>query len=226
MNEEADDLTALEEARDKTTSDFVSGLKERESLKKELEEKTKALNHVKGQNYDLMKKLDDLEKKLAEMKTESKPQTKRPKSSAMSKKRVSKRKVPRKEKAKDTLSPDAAGTHEDVFETQEKLYQAIAAKYPELSISTVLMAEKKFADADADRSGTIDATELEKILDNSTLVFTKAQVADIFNSIDKDKTGSVDFFECLEVLDGLRNNRRTDLPVSLQRNKSSVCTIQ
>lgn len=31
--------------------------------------------------------------------------------------------------------------------------QAIAAKYPELSISTVLMAEKKFADADADRSG-------------------------------------------------------------------------
>lgn len=69
MNEEADDLTALalEEARDKTTADFVSGLKERESLKKELEEKTKALNHVKGQNYDLMKKLDDLEKKVSNL---------------------------------------------------------------------------------------------------------------------------------------------------------------
>lgn len=49
---------------DKMTSDFVTGLKERESLKKELEEKTRELNKVKGQNYDLLKKVEDLEKQV------------------------------------------------------------------------------------------------------------------------------------------------------------------
>ena len=53
------------ETVDKTTSDFVLGLKERESLKKELEEKTRELNRVKGQNYDLVKKVEDLEKQVS-----------------------------------------------------------------------------------------------------------------------------------------------------------------
>ena len=49
---------------DRTTSDFVTGLKEREALKKELEEKTRELNKVKGQNYDLLKRIEDLEKQV------------------------------------------------------------------------------------------------------------------------------------------------------------------
>lgn len=49
---------------DKTTSDFVSGLKEREALKKELEDKTRELNKVKGQNYDLLKRTEELEKQV------------------------------------------------------------------------------------------------------------------------------------------------------------------
>ena len=51
--------------RDKTTSDFVSGLKEREALKAEVAEKTKELNKVKGQNYDLLKRIDELEKQVS-----------------------------------------------------------------------------------------------------------------------------------------------------------------
>ena len=49
---------------DKTTSDFVTGLKEREALKKELEDKTRELNKVKGQNYDLLKRTEELEKQV------------------------------------------------------------------------------------------------------------------------------------------------------------------
>ena len=53
-----------EQEVDKTTSDFVTGLKEREQLRKDLQERTSELNKMKGQNYDLMKKVDDLEKQV------------------------------------------------------------------------------------------------------------------------------------------------------------------
>lgn len=212
---------------DKTTSDFVTGLKEREALKKELEEKTRELNKVKGQNYDLLKKIEDLEKQASVMKSEAKLQGSRPKSAAMSRKKVAKRKVPRKGKQKnDLLTPQAANTNEDIFEDSEKLYQAIAEKYPELSLSTVLMAEKKFIEADIDKSGTIDGKELETILDSSQMLFTKDQVNEILKSIDNDNTESLDFFECLEAIDQLNKNRKTKLPQSLQRNRSAVCLIQ
>eukprot|EP00794_Sanderia_malayensis_P020142 gene20142-22115_t len=220
---------AGEQERDKTTSDFVSGLKERESLKKELSEKTTELNKVKGQNYDLLKKIEDLEKRIEESKViggKPSPKVKRPKSGAMSKKRVVKRKVPKKGKAKDSLSPDTANATADVFEDSDKLYKAIADRYPELSISTVLTAEKKFAEADEDGSGTIDAKELEHILDSSNLMFTKQQVEDILNSIDADHTLSIDFFECLEVLDRIRSNKKTGLPDSLKNTKTAICVVQ
>ena len=61
------DTTNGSSEADKTTSDFVSGLKEREALKKELEEKTRELNKVKGQNYDLLKRIEDLEKQVREL---------------------------------------------------------------------------------------------------------------------------------------------------------------
>ncbi len=40
----------------------------------------------------------------------------------MSKKRVAKRKVPRKTKPNDTLSPETASSSGDVFEDTEKFY--------------------------------------------------------------------------------------------------------
>ncbi|XP_065067990.1 uncharacterized protein LOC135693430 [Rhopilema esculentum] len=215
------------ETVDKTTSDFVLGLKERESLKKELEEKTRELNRVKGQNYDLVKKVEDLEKQVADLKSDVKSQIKRPKSGMMSKKKVAKRKVPRKSKQKDgLLSLPSTGGSEDIFEDTDKLYAAIAEKFPELTLSTVLIAEKKFIEADTDKSGTIDAKELETILDTSQMLFTKDQVNEILESIDSDNTKSIDFFECLEALDLVYKNRKTGLPQSLQKNKSAVCVIQ
>lgn len=47
--------------RDQNTQDFVKGLKEREELKAQLAEKEREVNNLKGQNYDLMKKLDSLQ---------------------------------------------------------------------------------------------------------------------------------------------------------------------
>ena len=65
MEVEVENMGKGQEAEvDKTTSDFVTGLKEREALKKELAEKTRDLNKVKGQNYDLLKKVEELEKQV------------------------------------------------------------------------------------------------------------------------------------------------------------------
>lgn len=51
----------IEITRDQTTQDFLTGLKERESLKMELSEREKELGAVKSQNYDLVKKIEALE---------------------------------------------------------------------------------------------------------------------------------------------------------------------
>ena len=50
--------------RDQTTHDFVTGLKEREELKAKLYEKEREVNTLKGQNYDLMKKIESCEKQV------------------------------------------------------------------------------------------------------------------------------------------------------------------
>jgi len=58
MTEEANENGAV---RDQTTQDFVRGLKEREELKAQLAEREKEVNNLKGQNYDLLKKIDSLQ---------------------------------------------------------------------------------------------------------------------------------------------------------------------
>ncbi|XP_020624919.1 uncharacterized protein LOC110062383 isoform X2 [Orbicella faveolata] len=63
MSEESE-LSELK--RDQTTQDFVTGLKEREDLKIKLREKERECNTLKGQIYDMTKKVEDLEKQLAE----------------------------------------------------------------------------------------------------------------------------------------------------------------
>lgn len=125
--------------------------------------------------------------------------------------------------------------HDDPFEDPERLYAAIAERYPDLPLSTILFAEKRFVEADLDRNGTIDSDELEKMLDllsqkGSSTMYTKKEVKDIFRKIDADNTNSIDFMEVLGVFDMLRQNKNPDLPSSLflqqQQNKSTVCSIQ
>ena len=48
-------------------------------------------------------------------------------------------------------------------------------------------------------SQTIDADELERILETSNLMFTKQQVRDIVKQIDNDESSDLDFMECLAV---------------------------
>ncbi|XP_031573055.1 uncharacterized protein LOC116307054 [Actinia tenebrosa] len=221
--------------RDQTTQDFVRGLKEREEFKAQLREKDREVNTLKGQNYDLMNTIDSLKKQVAELSKDGKKA--RP-TTARKPKRPAKRKTKMDLKAKDGGGKKTTGeqqnSHEvnDPFEDPEKLYAAIAQKFPELPLSTVLTAEKKFVEADINRDGTIDFFELEKILDSTsastgTALFTKEQVQDIMRKIDLDNTNSIDFMECLAILDLLRQNRKTGLPTAMQQNvKSSVCTIQ
>ena len=51
--------------RDQTTQDFLTGLKEREDLKSKLYEKERECNTLKGQIYDMTKKVEDLEKQVS-----------------------------------------------------------------------------------------------------------------------------------------------------------------
>ncbi|XP_028409769.1 uncharacterized protein LOC114532461 [Dendronephthya gigantea] len=221
--------------RDQTTQDFLTGLKERESLKMELNEREKELGAVKSQNYDLIKKIEALEKELSEVKqgnalrkkSSTSKQATSGKKTTTKPLRPAQRKLPKSKKSQGLLSPkDVEKSHDDPFDDPEQLYKIIAEKYPELPLSTVLAAETKFVEADANRDGTIDAEELEKILDNSKTMFTKQQVLDILKEIDEDKTNTIDFFECLQVLDLLRQNRSSRLPSSIQQNKSAICSIQ
>jgi len=208
MAEEDSVVKASTEAN--VTSEYVAGVKERAVLKEEIVQLTKELNKYKCQAYDFTLKLEQIEKE-----NKKKVQKKKP----------AKRKVPRsskKTKEEDTSHADNVKT----FENTDTLYESIAEKFPDMPLSQVLYAEKRFVQADTNGNGTIDKEELEKILDNSELLFTKQQVLDILHEIDTDGTNSLDFFECLTVLDLLRSHRRTDLPQSIQQHKSSLCSIQ
>jgi hypothetical protein len=55
---------SIDNSRDQTTQDFLTGLKERENLKLDLNEREKELVAVKSQNYDLIKKIESLEKEV------------------------------------------------------------------------------------------------------------------------------------------------------------------
>ena len=216
MDENGDALDKLGEAFGNTnySSEWIKNVKERETLKADLNELNKELNKLKGEKYDSMNRVQVLEKENEKLKQELKG-----KAYHISKRKpISKRKVPREKKT----SPETK-----VFENSDSLYSAIALKFPDLPLSTVLAAERKFAEADVNNDGVIDANELENILESEhTLIFTKNDVQDILTEIDEDKTNSLDFFECLTVCDRLRANRKTGLPQSIKENKSSVCIIQ
>ena len=55
---------SIDNSRDQTTQDFLTGLKERENLKQNLSEREKELVAVKSQNYDLIKRIESLEKEV------------------------------------------------------------------------------------------------------------------------------------------------------------------
>ena len=61
---ERDEGENVEDVRDQTTQDFLTGLKEREDLKQQLSEREKELLAVKSQNYDLIKKIESLQKEV------------------------------------------------------------------------------------------------------------------------------------------------------------------
>lgn len=62
MSEESESSASQ---RDKTTHDFVTGLKEREDLKSKLHDKERECNTLKGKLHDMNKKVEDLEKQVS-----------------------------------------------------------------------------------------------------------------------------------------------------------------
>jgi hypothetical protein len=73
----------------------------------------------------------------------------------------------------------------------------VAEHFPNISLAAVLQFEKNFLEADADRSGLIDANELQHVL-NSTGISEKA-VQELVKSLNLDVEAGLDFIDCLTI---------------------------
>nr|XP_006824854.1 PREDICTED: calcium-dependent protein kinase-like [Saccoglossus kowalevskii] len=210
--------------RNENNAQFIVLLKDKESLKKQIESKDQELEAAKCNIYDLSKKIEKLEEE-SKKKTPSvrqKDTVKHPTARQKIRKQTSTSTVA----VKDTAVTEApAPAEKDTY----KYYSEIAEQFPNIKLSTVLSAEKKFIEADTDSSGSIDADELESLLDKNDLLFTKQQIRDILKEVDRDNSNDLDFFECLAVIEKLQTRRKTNLPPSIQNaqsSKSAVCTLQ
>eukprot|EP00118_Oscarella_pearsei_P009290 m.52882 g.52882 ORF g.52882 m.52882 type:complete len:144 (+) comp34236_c0_seq17:2478-2909(+) len=110
----------------------------------------------------------------------------------------------------------------------DQFYNTIADRFPRLHLSNILLAERKFQEADVNSDGTIDYGELEAILDKSGCLFTRNEVREILSSIDVDQNDSIDFMECLEVLSRLQENKPTKVAhgQELSSKSSGICSVQ
>jgi len=247
----ADGAGAPDPTRSQQTSEFVLLLKDREALKAALEEKEKELNSTKARNFELLQEVDKLEKELADLKGLKKAEkdskrlavtaqvpslspsgtpTSSPKIGRKVRPKTAKhanaRQKPKKGEKPSAVEIKTESAKEAHLKDTYKYYKEIAETYPNLKLSVLLAAEEKFVKADVNKDGTIDADELERILETSNLMFTKQQVRDIVKQIDNDESSDLDFMECLAVIDRLHQNKKTNLPTPLEQSKSTVCTIQ
>ncbi|XP_070578117.1 uncharacterized protein [Ptychodera flava] len=213
--------------RNETNAQFIFLLKEKEALKREIESKDKELRSLKSKNYDLLKEVEKLE---------SEAEKKKATTTGVRQKDTRKHPVPRQNPRKPTTattkpatSVKKGGSKSDERDTY-KYYTEIAEKFPNIKLSTVISAEKKFVEADVNGNGTIDADELEKLFDRNDFMFTKQQIQEILREVDRDNSEDLDFFECLTVIEKLQMNRKTNLPQSLRNaqgaKSSSVCVVQ
>ncbi|XP_077861796.1 uncharacterized protein LOC100369889 [Saccoglossus kowalevskii] len=239
--------------RNENNAQFIVLLKDKESLKKQIESKDQELEAAKCNIYDLSKKIEKLEEELKEYhflkkavadvdritgnvydsqsgyKSKKKTPSVRQKDTVKhptARQKIRKQTSTSTVAVKDTAVTEApAPAEKDTY----KYYSEIAEQFPNIKLSTVLSAEKKFIEADTDSSGSIDADELESLLDKNDLLFTKQQIRDILKEVDRDNSNDLDFFECLAVIEKLQTRRKTNLPPSIQNaqsSKSAVCTLQ
>ncbi|XP_054758321.2 uncharacterized protein LOC129264465 [Lytechinus pictus] len=200
-----------------------------EQLEKELaaaKDQNKALE--KKHKDEMLKAVENIPSEMGSTANISKLKKMRPKTGV---KHANARLKPRKKAAaasNKNLKKEAEAEAQKAANEKDtyKYYEEIAEKFPNLRLSVLMVAEKKFIDADINGDGTIDGHELEKILESGNMLFTKQQVMDIVKEIDKDGSNDLDFMECLVVIDRLHQNKKTALPTTLEQNKSSVCAIQ
>ncbi|XP_064621632.1 uncharacterized protein LOC135484253 [Lineus longissimus] len=236
-----------------SNQEYIHFLRERDELKQALQQKVMEYGNAQGKNFELVKKVDLLETEIKQLKSAkgfkllnapaNEVSTSRTSLRAGSPSRGSpktKRKGARtvKKSGKSTGSnanctestgflrhPVIPGK-EALSEVTYEYYTEISASFPDLRISLLLSCERKFVAADKDNNGSIDVDELDAILTNSKMMFTKKQVQDIIKSLDTDDTGSLDFMEVLTVVDRLSKNKNAKLPSALEQNKSAICVVQ
>ncbi|CAH1791728.1 unnamed protein product [Owenia fusiformis] len=225
---------------------FVQYIRERDEAREELRLKNDELTKYKSKNYDLNNEIEELKSQISLLKEEkelkktvtSVTKTMTKKAKGMNKKDSNKEdeqpSVKNKIKIQITASTPTSNEHHPIIPGMDHItsdsftyYSHLAQLFPNMRLSVLIDAEKKFCKADENKDGTIDCNELEKMLTTSSTMFTKKQVQEILKEVDKDNTGTLDFIESLTIIDKLyQPGKKTNLPASVANNKSTMCLIQ
>ncbi|XP_045187721.1 uncharacterized protein LOC123545466 [Mercenaria mercenaria] len=107
-------------------------------------------------------------------------------------------------------------------------YWQIADSFPYMTLHRVLSTEIKFMEADDDQSGLLELDELKTLLKSilGEQNVTDKMVEKTFKEIDQDESGTLDFSEVLGIVDVMIQRGNTNLPSTLQKDYSKVCSIQ
>ncbi|XP_045170786.1 uncharacterized protein LOC123533212 [Mercenaria mercenaria] len=107
-------------------------------------------------------------------------------------------------------------------------YWQIADRFPYIGLYRTLTTEIKFIQADQDQSGLIEQPELKTLLRDvfGTEIISDKMLERTFKEVDLDKSGTIDFFEVLTILFRLVQRTPTNLPQTVQKEYSKVCSIQ
>lgn len=106
-------------------------------------------------------------------------------------------------------------------------YWQVADLFPYMTLYRALTTELKFIEADADQSGLLELGELKTLL-KSVLGenISDKMVEKTFNEIDQDGSGTLDFSEVLTIVDAMIQREHTNLPSTMQKEYTKVCSIQ
>jgi len=88
---------------------------------------------------------------------------------------------------------------------------------------------RKFKIADDNNSGTLDASEFTKMINEHAMHWTPAQIKAVFDAFDIDASGTITFTEFLKGVRGMLNERRRDLVLRafelLDKDKNGVLEV-
>lgn len=191
---------------------------EHAKLQKDLAAKSEELLKVQSDLRVAQFTIQQLESEITAISARHLSSTQKGGKSKKKKKKAKKGKKNSKSKSPDTTDeePSAGAEAEDEHEGEDISYEDIADRLPGVSLALVLAAEKQFASADLDGSGTLDAQELDEFLTKNNQIYSEQQIKNILHLLDAHGDDRIDFLEYVSILHLLQN------PEEVQRRRKAM----